>query len=67
VLRHPPLIDVAARMNATVAQLIFSFARAIRILPLTGTSSPDHMKQDLASVELTLPPELVQAMESMAG
>jgi diketogulonate reductase-like aldo/keto reductase len=67
VLNHPPLIDIAAKMNATAAQLIFTFARAIGILPLTGTSNPEHMKQDLASVALTLPPALVQSMEAMAG
>jgi diketogulonate reductase-like aldo/keto reductase len=67
VLNHPPLIDIAAKLNATAAQLIFAFVRAIGILPLTGTSSPEHMKQDLTGVELTLPPDLVRAMESIEG
>ncbi|MGP0019950.1 MAG: aldo/keto reductase family protein [Candidatus Sulfotelmatobacter sp.] len=67
VLQHPPLIALAAQMKATPSQVVFSFARAVGILPLTGTSSADHMKQDLASLDLTLSPELVQAVESMAG
>lgn len=67
VVQHPPLIALAREMNATPAQIVFSFARAVGILPLTGTSSAVHMKEDLASLALTLPPELVQAMESMAG
>ncbi len=67
VVQHPPLIALAQEMNATPAQLVFSFARATGILPLTGTSSAGHMKEDLASLALTLPPELVRAMESMAG
>jgi diketogulonate reductase-like aldo/keto reductase len=67
VLSHPPLISLAGRLNATPAQLVFSFARAIGILPLTGTSNADHMKQDLASLNLALPPELVPALESIAG
>ena len=66
VLGHPPLIDLAAKLNATAAQVVFSFARAVGMLPLTGTSNPEHMKQDLASLELTLPPDVVQAIESMA-
>jgi aryl-alcohol dehydrogenase-like predicted oxidoreductase len=37
------------------------------MLPLTGTSSAAHMKEDLASLNLKLPPELVQAIESIAG
>ncbi len=67
VLQHAPLIELAKRLNATPAQVIFSFARAIGILPLTGTSSEEHMKQDLASLHLTLSPQLVNAIESIAG
>jgi len=67
VLRHSPLIDVAAQMNATPAQLVFAFARAVGMLPLTGTSNADHMRADLDSLKLALPPEVVRAMESMAG
>jgi len=67
VLEHPPFAEAAKKLNATPAQVVFAFARAIRILPLTGTSSADHMKQDLASLELTLPPDLVNAIEGMAG
>jgi aryl-alcohol dehydrogenase-like predicted oxidoreductase len=37
------------------------------MLPLTGTSNPEHMKQDLASSALALSPEAVQAIESLAG
>jgi diketogulonate reductase-like aldo/keto reductase len=67
VLRHPPLIALAAQMKATPAQVVFSFARAVGMLPLTGTSSAAHMHEDLASLNLTLPLEVVQAIESMAG
>ena len=67
VLRHAPLLAVAKELGASAAQLIFAFARAIGIVPLTGTSSAEHMQQDLASVEIKLPAELVQAMESIAG
>ncbi len=67
VLRHPPLIGLAAKLNATPAQIVFSFALAVGILPLTGTTNADHMKQDLASLNLTLLPDVVQAIESMAG
>jgi diketogulonate reductase-like aldo/keto reductase len=67
VLQHPPLIALATKLNATSAQVVFSFARAIGILPLTGTSNAEHMKQDIASLNLSLPAEVVQAMESIAG
>jgi diketogulonate reductase-like aldo/keto reductase len=67
VLQHPPFVALAAKLNATVAQVIFSFARAVGILPLTGTSSAEHMRQDLASLDLELPSEAVRAIESIAG
>ena len=67
VLRQPPFVDVASQLNATPAQVIFAFARAVGMLPLTGTSNADHLKQDLASLDLKLPEELVKAIESIAG
>jgi diketogulonate reductase-like aldo/keto reductase len=67
VLRHPLVARLAARAEATPAQVVFRFAQAVGMLPLTGTSSPEHMKQDLASRSLTLSPAEVQAIESLAG
>jgi diketogulonate reductase-like aldo/keto reductase len=67
VMHHPPLVALAKQLGATSAQVIFSFARAIGMLPLTGTSSAQHMNEDLASLNLTLPAELVRAIESIAG
>lgn len=67
VVSHPPLVRIASEMQITVAQMVFAFSRAIGILPLTGTSNAEHMKQDLASLDVTLPEVLVRAMEGMAG
>jgi len=66
LLQHP-LIASLTSASATPAQIVFSFARTIGILPLTGTSDAGHMKQDLASRDLTLPPEAINAIESLAG
>jgi diketogulonate reductase-like aldo/keto reductase len=67
VFRHPLISAIAKRANATLAQVVFSFARAVGMLPLTGTSNAEHMKQDLASAELTLSVDEVRAIESLAG
>jgi diketogulonate reductase-like aldo/keto reductase len=67
VLRHPAIGALAAQSKATPAQIIFAFARAVGILPLTGTSNAEHIKQDLASLSLELPPDAVKAIESIAG
>lgn len=63
----PTIARLAASANATPAQIVFSFARTVGILPLTGTCNREHMKQDLASRDLTLPLDAVQAIESLAG
>jgi diketogulonate reductase-like aldo/keto reductase len=67
VLRHPLVTSVAARLHANPAQVVFCFACAIGILPMTGTTDIEHMKQDLDSLKLSLPPEVVEAIEPLAG
>ncbi len=67
VLHHPVVTRLAAREDVTQPEIIFAFARAIGMLPLTGTSSVEHMKQDLATSALTLSPEAVRAIETLAG
>jgi len=67
VLEHPPFVEVAKQLNATPAQLVFAFAWAVGMLPLTGTSSAEHMKQDLESFQIELPRELVDGIEKIAG
>lgn len=67
VLRHPMVAGLAARANATPAQLVFAFAHAVGMLPLTGTSNPEHMKQDLASAAIALSDQAVRTIEDLAG
>jgi diketogulonate reductase-like aldo/keto reductase len=64
-LRHPLVVAVAAREEGSRAQVIFRFARALGILPLTGTTSADHMQQDLASGDLTMSLDEVRAIEGL--
>jgi diketogulonate reductase-like aldo/keto reductase len=67
VLRHSVVTNATMRTNVTPAQIVFAFTRAVGMLPLTGTSSAEHMQEDLASLDITLPLETVQAIESLAG
>ena len=67
ILGHSFIREIAARGNHTPAQVVFRFAQAIGMLPLTGTSDTHHMKQDLASRDLTLTAEEVETIESLAG
>jgi diketogulonate reductase-like aldo/keto reductase len=67
VLGHRLVAGIAARSKATPAQVVFRFAQAVGILPLTGTSDPEHMKQDLASRHLALSADEARAIESLSG
>jgi diketogulonate reductase-like aldo/keto reductase len=67
VLHHPLVGGIASRLGATPAQVVFRFAQAVGMLPLTGTSDATHMRQDLASRALTLSADEVLAIESLAG
>ena len=66
-LRHPAVLGAAARNQATPAQVVFRFALAVGMLPLTGTTDERHMKQDLASEALSLSADEASAIESLAG
>ena len=46
-------------------QLIFRFAMQIGMLPLTGTTNPQHMKEDLESDRFTIAPEDLQRIETI--
>ncbi len=67
VLRHPLVGSIAARAEATPAEVVFRFTLAVGMLPLTGTTSAEHMRQDLASRGLTLTPDEVRAIERLVG
>jgi diketogulonate reductase-like aldo/keto reductase len=67
VLGHPLVAAIAARHKATRPQVVFRFALAVGMLPLTGTTDPEHMKQDLASRQLTLSDDEVHAIEALSG
>ena len=66
VLGHPFVRGIAARANHTSAQVVFRFAQAMGMLPLTGTSDASHMEQDLASSDLVLKAQDVETIESLA-
>ncbi len=67
VLGHPLVTGAARRLGVEPPQVVFRFARAVGMLPLTGTTDPEHMEQDLASPAIALGEDEVQAIESLAG
>jgi diketogulonate reductase-like aldo/keto reductase len=54
VQHHREVRALAAELGVTTAQLVFAFARQRGMLPLTGTTSAEHMRLDLASAQIEL-------------
>ena len=67
VLSDPRVRSLAARLDATVAQVVFRFAVAIGMLPLTGTTDPEHAREDLAALALDLGPDDVALIEALSA
>jgi diketogulonate reductase-like aldo/keto reductase len=65
VFVNPEIRAMAARYEATLAQLIFRFAMQVGMLPLTGTTNPQHMKEDLQSDRFTLLSEEIRQIETI--
>jgi diketogulonate reductase-like aldo/keto reductase len=66
VLADPEIHTIARRLRTGPAQIIFRFAMQIGMLPLTGTTSPQHMKEDLQAEQLALSTEEIQRIETIA-
>jgi diketogulonate reductase-like aldo/keto reductase len=66
-LRHPAFQRLVARVGRTPAQVVFRFALQVGMQPLTGTTDPRHMREDLQSYDFELSPEDVRAIEAIAG
>jgi len=57
------VLAAARRTGRTPAQIVFRFALEVGMLPLTGTSSDDHMRLDLDCLGFSLTPDEVHAIE----
>ncbi len=66
VLADPEIRAIAQRLGAGFAQIIFRFAMQIGMLPLTGTTSQRHMKEDLQAEQFALSTEEIQRIETIA-
>lgn len=64
VLAHQRVRELAERLGKTPAQLVFRFALQLGMFPLTGTSNPEHMAQDLAVYGFELSEPEMSAIEA---
>ena len=66
VLADLEVRTIAKRLGTGPAQIIFRFAMQIGMLPLTGTTSQQHMKEDLQAEQFSLSTEELQRIETVA-
>ncbi|MEQ1561948.1 MAG: aldo/keto reductase [Nitrospiraceae bacterium] len=65
IFAEPAIRAIAQRLGAGLAQVIFRFAMQVGMLPLTGTTNPQHMKEDLQAEQFTLTGEDMQVIETI--
>jgi diketogulonate reductase-like aldo/keto reductase len=65
VFAEPEVRAMAAKYGMGLAQLVFRFAMQIGMLPLTGTTNPQHMAEDLESARFTIASEDLQRLETI--
>ncbi|WP_165226334.1 aldo/keto reductase family protein [Aquisphaera insulae] len=66
-LARPEVARIADRHARTVPQVVFRFAIDVGILPLTGTTDPVHMREDLEALAFQLDPTEVDRLEGLIG
>jgi len=67
LLRHAPIVSMARKLGVDTAQVIFRFAMQIGMIPLTGTTNEQHMKEDLGVYRIALSDQELSFIESVAG
>jgi len=65
IFADPSIRAIAQRLGTGLAQVVFRFAMQVGMLPLTGTTNPQHMKDDLLAEQLTLTAEDMQVIETI--
>ncbi len=68
-LQSSTLSDIAQRLEATPVQVALAWLlhRSPNILSIPGTSSVGHLRENLAAAELTLSPETLTELDSIAA
>ena len=67
LLAHPVVQTAAARLDRTPAQVVLRFWLEQGVVVLTGTTSQEHMRHDLALHEFALAPEDAAGMVALLG
>ena len=66
VLERREMHEIARRHGCSIEQVVFRFALQIGMIPLTGTTSQQHMQEDLAVYLFELSAEEIGIIENIA-
>jgi diketogulonate reductase-like aldo/keto reductase len=64
ILQQPLFGRIARRVGAGIPAVVFRFAQQVGMVPLTGTTDAEHMKEDLACERFDLSKEELRQIES---
>jgi diketogulonate reductase-like aldo/keto reductase len=65
LLAHATMTALASAYKRTAAQILFRYLTQIGVVPLSGTQSEAHMRDDLAIFDFELTKEEQQAIEKL--
>lgn len=66
-LRSSAIKKIATRYKVTSEQVVLRFSQQIGMIPLTGTTSKEHMQHDLVLSEFDLTPDEVEQIENISS
>ena len=67
VIQSPEVRSIARELGRTPEQVVFCFAMQAGMIPITGTTNDQHMKEDLQAVDFELKDDDVQLIEAITG
>jgi diketogulonate reductase-like aldo/keto reductase len=67
VLAHPAVGRIARRHGRGPTQVVFRFALDAGMIPLTGTTDPEHARADLEVFDFRLEPDEVAQIEALVA
>ena len=59
--------QIALNYGEPIPSIIFSFAKQVGMLPLTGTSNQEHMNQDLSGIDIKLTNEEIHLVQAISN
>ncbi|MGE4132382.1 MAG: aldo/keto reductase family protein [Bdellovibrionales bacterium] len=64
-LSTAPVVDLVHKYRKTIPQIVFKFAQKVGMIPLTGTTDPEHMKEDLQIEDFDLSAAELELIENL--